>query len=150
METKDLLKNRREELELTQKEVADYVGVSEATISRWESGEIKNLKRNRIASLAKVLNLPPSLIVGDIDSELIELEKNTSSVATTEGMKRYEKYAKLDLDEIVLGGGNVVVCSQEEEEILNLYRKADPHDKETVRQVLSRYMEDNTLEGINR
>lgn len=69
MELNDILKIRRAELNLTQKEVADYVGVSEATLSRWESGEIKNLKRNRIAALAKILKLPPSTIVGTLDEE---------------------------------------------------------------------------------
>ena len=65
MEMKDIIKRRRLELNLTQKEVADYVGVSEATLSRWESGEIKNLRRNRIAALAKILDVSPSVIVGD-------------------------------------------------------------------------------------
>jgi len=69
VELNDILKIRRAELNLTQKEVADYVGVSEATLSRWESGEIKNLKRNRIAALAKILKLPPSTIVGTLDEE---------------------------------------------------------------------------------
>ena len=69
MEMKDIIRNRRLELELTQKEVADYVGVSEATLSRWESGEIKNLRRNRIAALAKILQISPAAIVGDIDSD---------------------------------------------------------------------------------
>lgn len=69
MEMKDIIKSRRIELNLTQKDVADYVGVSEATLSRWESGEIKNLRRNRIAALAKVLQIPPSTLVGDLDIE---------------------------------------------------------------------------------
>lgn len=64
MEMKDFIKQRRVKLGLTQKEVADYVGVSEATLSRWESGQIENLKRNRIAALAKILKVSPSLIVG--------------------------------------------------------------------------------------
>lgn len=64
MELKDLIKNRRSELNLTLKEVATYVGVSEATLSRWESGAINNPRRNRIAKLAKILEIPPSTIVG--------------------------------------------------------------------------------------
>lgn len=63
---KNMIKSRRLELGLTMKEVASAVGVSEGTISRWESGEISNMKRSRIASLAKVLNLQPSdLIFGN-------------------------------------------------------------------------------------
>lgn len=46
MEVKDIITNRRTELGLTMKELADMVGVSEGTISRWESGEIENMRRD--------------------------------------------------------------------------------------------------------
>lgn len=39
-EIKDVIKNRRTELGLTIDELASKVGVSGATVSRWESGEI--------------------------------------------------------------------------------------------------------------
>lgn len=56
--------DRRTALSLTQKDVADYVGVSEATVSRWESGHIDNMRRDRIAKLAKVLQISPLVIMG--------------------------------------------------------------------------------------
>ena len=59
----DYLASRRKELGLTQKEVADAVGVSEATVSRWESGEIADMRRDRIASLAKVLRSSAGFIM---------------------------------------------------------------------------------------
>ena len=58
------LKNRRIELGLTQYDVASHVGVSEATVSRWESGDIANMKQDRIAALAEILRIEPSYIVG--------------------------------------------------------------------------------------
>lgn len=57
------LADRRQQVGLTQKEVADAVGVSEGTVSRWESGEIANMKRHRIAALAKVLKCSPDFIM---------------------------------------------------------------------------------------
>lgn len=45
-------------------DVAQSVGVSEATISRWESGDIANMKRDKIVSLAKALHVSPSFIMG--------------------------------------------------------------------------------------
>ena len=63
MEVKDIITNRRTELGLTMKELADMVGVSEGTISRWESGEIENMRRDKIATLAKVLNISPGVIM---------------------------------------------------------------------------------------
>ena len=68
----NLLKERRLELGLTMLQVANAVGVSEATVSRWESGNIANMRRDRIAKLAKVLQLRPSAIMGldgDADEE---------------------------------------------------------------------------------
>ena len=70
MEVKDILKNRRIEIGLTMKELADKIGVSEGTISRWESGHIHNMKRDKVAALSHVLEIPPEVIMGwetDVD-----------------------------------------------------------------------------------
>lgn len=56
------LYDRRIELGLTQKEVANFVGVSEATVSRWESGDIANMRRDRIMLYAQVLKTDLSFI----------------------------------------------------------------------------------------
>lgn len=64
MDLKDLIRNRRIELGLTMKELAEIIGVSEGTISRWESGEISNMKRDKIQLLAKALGVSPSVIMG--------------------------------------------------------------------------------------
>ncbi len=66
---KDIIKSRRTELGLTQKDIAEVVGVTEATVSRWESGDIGDMKRSRIASLAKALKLSPNIIMGWKDEE---------------------------------------------------------------------------------
>ena len=64
MSVKDIIKQNRLRLGLTMKELADQVGVSEATISRWESGEISNMKQSGIAALSKALGISPSIIMG--------------------------------------------------------------------------------------
>lgn len=58
------LKQKRKELGLTLQEVADYVGVSSGTVSRWESGEIKNMRRDKIAKLGEVLKIDPAELTG--------------------------------------------------------------------------------------
>lgn len=60
----NIIKSRRVELGLTMKDIADYVGVSEGTVSRWESGNIANMKRSRINKLAEILQLSPLVLLG--------------------------------------------------------------------------------------
>lgn len=65
------LADRRRQLGLTMKQVAQAVGVSEATISRWESGQIANMKRDKIAAYAKALDVKPAFIMtGEADNSL--------------------------------------------------------------------------------
>lgn len=67
------LKQRRIELGLTMLEVAKIVGVSEATISRYESGNIQNMRGNKIKRYAEALQVPASSFIDD------ENEKNASA-----------------------------------------------------------------------
>ena len=64
MEVKDIIKNRRLELGLTMKEVADACSVSEGAVSRWESGDVNNMRRDRIYALSQVLQISPLIILG--------------------------------------------------------------------------------------
>lgn len=65
------IKDIRKKLGYTMKELSLIVGVSEATISRWESGDIANMKQNNIVSLANALNISP-LQVLDFDDTSIK------------------------------------------------------------------------------
>lgn len=65
MERNLKLKRRRLELGLTMLDVAKLVGVSEATISRWESGDIANMRRDKIVKLAMALKVQPGFIMDD-------------------------------------------------------------------------------------
>lgn len=60
----NIISTQRKRLGLTMKEIAEAVGVAEATVSRWESGDINNMRRDKIAKLAAVLNLSPIKILG--------------------------------------------------------------------------------------
>lgn len=63
MNIQTIIKNRRLELELTMKDVAKALGVSEATVSRYESGEIQNMGIDKIEMLAKVLRCSPGYLM---------------------------------------------------------------------------------------
>lgn len=59
----EIIRDRRMQLGYTMKDLAAKVGVSEGTISRWESGDIENMRRDKIASLSKVLGISPAVIM---------------------------------------------------------------------------------------
>lgn len=82
MRTNDLIKMRRLELDLTMKELAQKVGVSEGTISRWESGDIANMKRDKIAALARALEIPPAVLMDweEYDADRIQKGKQAKQL----------------------------------------------------------------------
>lgn len=55
----EVIRNRRKALGLTQHDVGKAVGVAAATVSRWETGDINNMSRAKIAALAAVLQMSP-------------------------------------------------------------------------------------------
>ena len=59
-----VLKKRRKELGLTLAQIADVMGVAEATVQRWESGNIKSVRHEKIARLAEVLRVTPATLMG--------------------------------------------------------------------------------------
>lgn len=64
MAFKDVLKARRQELGMTLEDVAEKVGVSRATVLRWESGEIESVRSDKIAQLAQALSMSPAQLMG--------------------------------------------------------------------------------------
>lgn len=85
-----VLKRRRKELGLTLAQIADMMGVSEATVQRWESGNIKSVRCDRIDKLAQVLKVEPSEIMGWNTSrqEDDKLNKFGADIIDLSNMKR--------------------------------------------------------------
>ena len=64
MEIKEIIKTGRMELGLTLEDIAKKVGVSKPTVQRWESGDIENMRRDKIAKLAETLKMQPTELLG--------------------------------------------------------------------------------------
>lgn len=88
MELKEILKNRRKELGLTLDYVAKACDVSEGTVSRWESGNIGDIKRSKILKLAGVLKISPSVIIGSPEDEKDDLQKSIGDKITSARIKK--------------------------------------------------------------
>ncbi|HZJ90632.1 MAG TPA: helix-turn-helix domain-containing protein [Oscillospiraceae bacterium] len=112
MDVKDIIRNARLAKGLTMKEVADMVGVSEPTISRWESGEIENMRQKGIVALARALDLTPGEIMGwsEEKTQVEELEEDfpegvafirrANKELTPAGKKRMIELMKLFMEEV--------------------------------------------------
>ena len=76
------IKELRSAKGLTLEQVADIVGVGKSTVRKWETGMIANMKRDKIASLAKALGTTPEYLMG-----WSKEQKNTSpdKLELTEG-----------------------------------------------------------------
>ena len=58
------IKELRLARKMTLEEVANIVGVGKSTVRKWETGMIANMKRDKIALLAKALSTTPAYLMG--------------------------------------------------------------------------------------
>lgn len=49
---------------MTLEEVGNLVGVGKSTVRKWETGQIKNMRRDKIAKLAVALKTTPDYLLG--------------------------------------------------------------------------------------
>lgn len=71
------IKERRTSLCITLLQVAEFLGVTEATVQRYESGDIKNIKHETIAQLADLFHCNPAYLMGWTASPLIESQQQS-------------------------------------------------------------------------
>lgn len=81
------IKSKRLSTGLTLSEVADLIGVKEATMQRYESGEIKNIKHDTIVKLSNIFHCTPQYLMGWTDDD--ELSSNSNKT-------HMDKYNKLN------------------------------------------------------
>ena len=66
-EKNPLMKRRRLELGLSADEVAEQIGVSRATMYRYESGDVSRIPSYLVERLASVLQISPARLLGTED-----------------------------------------------------------------------------------
>lgn len=96
----------RKEKDLTQEDLAQALGVSRATINKYENGIVVNLPRTRIEQLANALRTTPGVLLGWEDSQT-SVQTNNGVIGQNNG-------------NITIGGQQL---SKEEQELLRIYNK---------------------------
>lgn len=80
------IKKLRQEKGLTLEQVADVVGVGKSTVRKWETGMIANMRRDKIADLAKALGTTPAYLMG-WPEETTDKKISSDEMQLTEGEK---------------------------------------------------------------
>jgi transcriptional regulator with XRE-family HTH domain len=82
------LKAQRESLKLTLEDVGNYVGVGKSTVRKWENGMINNMGRDKILKYAKILQISPLALIGEVETEAPTWASKDDVIVFDEALKR--------------------------------------------------------------
>lgn len=123
----DILKKLRLEHGLTQGDVAVRLGITEATVSRYESGQIQRVSPNILLGYSKLLKVPITALYENPETEWVTaLEEAGLQDPRVAGFIEYLE------EQAQKAGGADVKLSPIEVEIIQAYRKADEQIKRIV------------------
>ena len=122
---------------LTLKDVAARLKIAEATVSRYESGQIKKASPAVLIGYSKLFDVPINTLYKNAHTEWVTaLEEVSLQDPRVAGFIEYlEEQAQKDSGDIVL--------THEETNLVALYRKADTKTRHLVEYALGFAQEDN-------
>jgi len=151
------LKELRQEKKLSQKELADYLGVNEKTISRWENGE-STIKSDKAKALADYFGVSVGYLLGytnnpKLYSDEIVIESEEGVVLTHSEQRHNEKLdpirkkAQKQKDDFVnfLSENQFFLDNQTIDSILILIKNLDLDSADPWRVKLSEMIVNDTL-----
>ena len=89
--TGERIRRRREELGLTQTDLADKAGISRTYLSLIERGEAANFSYNVLSYLALALETTPATLTGESDDEVL----------VSSSLREFALEERLDLEEVI-------------------------------------------------
>lgn len=113
--------NLRARANLTLEEVGERVGVSKSTVRKWESGQITNMRIDKLPLVASALGTTPEYLAGWNPIESKAVEKSDSQVKENYALKNemVSIFKKLDPESQFM-----CVCMMRD------FIKAQEHDRE--------------------
>ena len=100
MPINDVLKARRAELDMTLEDVARIVGVTRATIQKYENGIISNIPSDKIELLAAALHTTPAYLMGWEES-------SPDNILPMPGVKRVPRLGMIACGEPITAEENI-------------------------------------------
>lgn len=92
IEIGNIIRQRRIELDMTQTELGEKLGVGKTAVAKWEAGKVKNLKRDALQQLADILQISPLALIGikaTNDSKTISVRKADLTPAASERIEKH-------------------------------------------------------------
>ena len=126
-EIHDRIKEMRLARGLLLSEVADYLGVKEATAQRYESGSIKNIKHETICKLAELFHCDPTYLMG-WSSDVTVSSPSASNIhnsAVVQGNSATTLIVKN-------GGAGEYVLTPEAADLLRIFEALPPKDRSAI------------------
>ena len=103
MDIGERIKKRRKELGLSAEQIAEKLGVSPATIYRYESNDIMNMRIDKLEPIAKVLRTTPAYLMG-----WDEAKENNTDNQQRQLLSNYNKLDNTDQTKLVDYSENLV------------------------------------------
>ncbi len=104
MTTGERIKARRKEIGLSAEKVADTIGVSPATIYRYEKGDIEKVPGDVLVSIAKALHTTPAYLMGWEEEPSLPVADNIIPIPK---MKKIPLLGKIACGEPILAEENL-------------------------------------------
>ena len=106
MELNEKLYNLRKLRGMTLEQVGERVGVGKSTVRKWESGQIANMRRDKIAKLAAALSVSPAYLMGwtddpnilTVETVRVPIIGDTAAGAPITAERVYDEYIELPAD----------------------------------------------------
>ena len=136
------LQEKRLELGMTLEQVGDAVGVGKSTVRKWENGMIKNMGRDKIEALAKVLNMDPldffqtSTVKKQAFPPQVKLNTAKSSVKPSFGESIVQVKSTRKSQPVEFTDVKTVTVDPQLKSMMKLWKVSSSEAKETAIQVL--------------
>ena len=104
------IKELRKSKNMTLEDVGKIVGVGKSTVRKWETGMIENMRRDKIADLARALDTTPAYLMGweeeqkknDIQADIIlKMRTDTTFMSVVEKLYKLDKEKLEGIDQML-------------------------------------------------
>lgn len=132
------MKELRSMSDITLKDMAKRIGVSEATVQRYESGKIEKVPYKAVVEYAKAFNAVPEYVMGWVDNRH---QKNPNIYDLIADKDKADK-ARADMFKVKFTRENEyrkVELTNDEYIIIECYRQLSDSEKEMVKRTVAYY-----------